>query len=173
MPGDCHFQEKWLAESTFKYWVAVGLNGRKTYARCTVCDSCFDIKAMGRTALTSHAKGSKHQERLQIRRAHGTEITMYFNTPPVSSASPSTSCSGLSTHMHESTAINNYPSINSNTDIGFVFQNHVPWFTRCLVILNGRKKPMYVTTYGIAPYLKSLVKKHIREECPSLWRNIE
>ena len=148
---------------------------------------------MGRTAVTSHGKGSKHKEHLQQFMSHGTGITAYLvNEPSVSNTStnpsPSTSQSQsmpghvtgnsptlMSRHVQASARlraetlwgfhfVNQNMSFRSNTDVGYVFRNMFLDSSIANDIPMSETKSMYTVVYGIAPYLQSLLEKHIKLE---------
>ena len=53
MPGNCKFNDNWLVKAAYK-------------AFCTVCGNDFSISAMGESAVSTHAKGKKHVDRLDM-----------------------------------------------------------------------------------------------------------
>jgi hypothetical protein len=61
MPG-CTFQDGWLAVPHLKDWVA-HVPGNAHAVLCLLCNKQIDITTMGKTALTSHASGSKHRQK--------------------------------------------------------------------------------------------------------------
>ena len=59
------FNSEWLKDPEFSSWVGVDpiLN---TKVRCILCGVRFELGNMGRQALISHAKGKKHQLKVNI-----------------------------------------------------------------------------------------------------------
>ena len=90
MPGSCKFKLQWLGKDKYKEWLLQGKDVR--HAKCRVCQSQFDISSMGEAALTSHAKGQKHQHQLQsFRQTQRTNMTMSSFCRPSTSAAESES----------------------------------------------------------------------------------
>ncbi|CAL8254923.1 unnamed protein product [Arctogadus glacialis] len=60
MPGKCRFSNAWLRNEKYMSWVSSDKDPGR--AKCRLCgDKTLDISNMGEAALTSHAKGTKHQ----------------------------------------------------------------------------------------------------------------
>ena len=90
MPGSCKFKLQWFGKDKYKEWLLQGKDVR--HAKCRVCQSQFDISSMGEAALTSHAKGQKHQHQLQsFRQTQRTNMTMSSFCRPSTSAAESES----------------------------------------------------------------------------------
>ena len=61
MVGFCTFQEIWLDNETFKYWLMKHLSD-KHKAVCKLCNNeDFSILKMGVSAIMSHMNGKNHQ----------------------------------------------------------------------------------------------------------------
>lgn len=74
MLGKCVFNNVWLHADKYKSWlVRVDDPGK---AKCVLCCKVFDIANMGEAALTSHAKGTKHQAVVAARQAN--PIAVFF-----------------------------------------------------------------------------------------------
>lgn len=58
MPGNCSFQEQWLTDPDFQYWIKQ--NKYETF--CKLCKCKINIKHDGNHALTSHRRGKKHSD---------------------------------------------------------------------------------------------------------------
>ena len=59
--GKVAFNDFCLSDERFKLWLKKGQDCNK--AVCSLCNNAVtDIATMGVCALTSHAKGAKHQE---------------------------------------------------------------------------------------------------------------
>ena len=59
----CSFQEDWLSIDDFKPWLRK-VEGDKHSAKCSVCFKTILITGQGVKVLESHAKSSKHNEKL-------------------------------------------------------------------------------------------------------------
>ena len=60
MPGDCHFQKRWLLEPEFSPWLEPGETSK--FASCKYCRKEISLGSRGISALRSHAKGKGHVE---------------------------------------------------------------------------------------------------------------
>lgn len=60
MPGNSHFQPKWVEITEYKQWLQRGSSSGK--AKCTMCAKEIDISNMGESALKSHLKSTRHKE---------------------------------------------------------------------------------------------------------------
>ena len=56
MPGGCRFNEHWLENEKYKFWIKRGAHPRA--AHCNVCKKEIAVYAMGESALASHMKGT-------------------------------------------------------------------------------------------------------------------
>ena len=62
--GKVTFNENWLSDERFKLWLPKSKYKHK--AICKLCNyAVIDIAVMGVSALASHAKGAKHQGKVQ------------------------------------------------------------------------------------------------------------
>ncbi len=61
----CHYKISWESDPDYCTWIAP-VPGDDSKAKCTVCpgETTINIKAMGVSALVSHAKGQKHKTAL-------------------------------------------------------------------------------------------------------------
>ncbi|XP_051938243.1 uncharacterized protein LOC127611613 isoform X2 [Hippocampus zosterae] len=64
MPGQCYFQVAWLDKPEFRDWVGK-VAEEKTSAYCRVCQKSISVRRLGVSALTTHAKGSKHMKAMR------------------------------------------------------------------------------------------------------------
>lgn len=71
MPRKCRFQRSWLNNDNYREWLALDVSNPHK-ARCKICCKCFDITAMGESALKSHQKSAKHSENMQAAGSSGT-----------------------------------------------------------------------------------------------------
>lgn len=65
MSKSTKFNTEWLKDPQFSSWVGVDPNSN-TKARCILCGVKFELGNMGRQALISHAKGKKHELKVNI-----------------------------------------------------------------------------------------------------------
>ena len=63
----CTFNDDWLQIKEFESWLDKGPNCSVAY--CKLCQQSFDVSNMGRSALSSHAKGKKHKEKEDSRKS--------------------------------------------------------------------------------------------------------
>ena len=66
------FNDDWLKQDEFKLWLQK-VNSKT--AKCTLCLQQFDISNMGKSAIKSHSKGKRHNEKLRTRNSMST---LYF-----------------------------------------------------------------------------------------------
>ena len=59
--GKCIFNENWLQKDRYKHWLRRDSKNHK--ARCRLCSKSCDIGNMGESALVSHLKNMKYQQR--------------------------------------------------------------------------------------------------------------
>lgn len=83
------FNSVWLHAEKYKLWLErVEDPGR---AKCKLCQKTFDIANMGEAALTSHAKGAKHQGAMVARQACASNsITGFFKPQTATTLTPAT-----------------------------------------------------------------------------------
>ncbi|KAI7800010.1 hypothetical protein IRJ41_021141, partial [Triplophysa rosa] len=58
-PGKCRFNNAWLHSDKYNVWLERDHDPGR--AKCRLCKKLFDISNMGEAALSSQAKGAKHQ----------------------------------------------------------------------------------------------------------------
>ena len=61
-----YFQESWLSGSRFESWVSRSKD--KGNAWCKLCKKDIMLSNMGERALLSHARGSKHNTKVEDRK---------------------------------------------------------------------------------------------------------
>ena len=182
MPGTCHFQDKWLLDERFSPWVRRA--SVPVMAHCHLCQKDIDISTMGQTALTSHAKGSKHQSKLARKTesmAQCGNISAYMGTQTSTSSTATTSTGNSRTAASSgdtyfnindqlkaeillglNMARSNY-SFSSSSDMPFISKSMFPDSNIAQEFTFSETKSMYVLTYGIAPYIDSLQINNIKE----------
>lgn len=173
------FQSSWLSDEEFKSWLARDPSSQHK-ARCIFCHgptatNTINIQSMGRTALLSHAKGEKHKEFLRTA-SKGSQSTLNFVKAPVPSTSTSASnpnhsssiSSTCATDVARAEAIWLFQTIEDNRPficnekLGECFSSMFPDSQIARNISLGKTKTMYNITYGIAPYLSSLIEDKIK-----------
>ena len=77
MPGKCRFNNAWLRSEKYMSWVTPDKDPGR--AKCRICGNIFYISNMGEAALTSHAKGIKHQS-AAASEAKSNPITGFLTT---------------------------------------------------------------------------------------------
>ena len=157
-------------------------------AYCKVCKKAIVLKTMGVTALNSHMKGAKHVENMRIRT--GNNIISFLSTGASTSSDQS---SGTSTHSPSPArtdavtkslldsyatkndvltaeilwtlqSIDSNMSYKSNEDLAYTFRTMFPDSSIAAKYSLGETKSMYLSCYGIAPYFKSLLERHVKED---------
>ena len=141
-------------------------------------------------ALTSHAKGKKHQSVTNVVAAHGRGFETYFDqeaqSSSISESMTSTSQSTASIRHSETTGgsvtlninttdqltaetmwalnmIHNGYTFSSNLDNSFVFKTMFPDSYITHTFSMAETKSIYTITYGVAPYVQSMLEKRIKE----------
>ncbi len=77
--GKCTFNELWLEDGAFSYWLKPVANNRYQ-AYCTLCKKALELSSSGIKSLQSHAKSEKHKvavkglQRVQV--LFGSSLTL-------------------------------------------------------------------------------------------------
>ncbi|CAL4148044.1 unnamed protein product [Meganyctiphanes norvegica] len=77
------FNTEWIKDKEFSSWVVVDPKSN-TKAHCNVCGHSFQLGNMGRKALTSHAKGKKHNVNVRLSskvKQETQSIDSFFSKP--------------------------------------------------------------------------------------------
>ena len=74
-----YFIEDWLSDDNFKDWLRKDRKDN-TKARCILCNKSIELSSSGRSALTDHAKGAKHNEALK-------KVKIFFAEPKKTTSS--------------------------------------------------------------------------------------
>ena len=82
----CTFQENWCSDARFSAWVQ-RYKDNSLVAWCKFCKKKLDISTMGKSALTSHNKSSKHKNIIlhNARLATEPNLHRFLASPPTSS----------------------------------------------------------------------------------------
>ena len=172
MPGTCSFKEEWLQDRDLKKWIQK-VPGNQHGALCILCKKTVDITTMGKTALSSHASSNKH--RTLISGLESQESLSTFLTSPASPTPASHSSVTLNTYVTRreqltaetwwcfKTVDSNF-SYHSNEDISLLFGRMFPDSNIAQNLSVAETKSMYITCYGIAPYLKKMLEKQVKDD---------
>ena len=149
----------------------------KLAARCSLCNTDFDISNMGTAAVMSHMKGAKHSRVAQLRSTSPMGQFVVAQTPAASSATAAaaddrpaaTLDSFVATDaVHSAEAYwvmnvvdKNY-SFKSCSAIGDLFQAMFPDSGIAQKFSVSERKCSYVSAFGIAPHFSSLLKSRVR-----------
>ena len=187
MPGVCTFNDEWTTEDGLKDWVARDPTDNHK-AMCLVCRKSFVIQTMGKAALLSHAKGAKHLSLLSHHVKKGPKIDHYFidSDTGSQSSSPSTSIASsgniiptgsLSIQQFASgnkelsaevlwaiNVVQKHQSFRSCEGIAALFSSMFPDSSIASKFTCSKSKCAYLTTFGIAPYFKSLIVAKVKLE---------
>ncbi|KAK0151782.1 hypothetical protein N1851_006846 [Merluccius polli] len=158
MPGHCRFNNAWLQMNKYSWVTADKDPGR---AQCRLCGGkSIDISNMGEAALSSHAKGSKHQS-AAASEATATPITGFFTTPRTTTTSSSTSLSSATKQASITDAVmkndvltaeimwalkmvNSHYSFKSSEDASLLFRRMFPDSQIATQFACGERKCSYL-----------------------------
>ena len=169
------FQDIWLEDERFKPWL-VKLDDRNT-ARCKVCCKNISIGTHGVAALTLHADGAKHKERLpkdgisiffkKANNSEPSETSKQRNSETLKQSTISACTSNsLITNAEIMWALDvvmsNY-SFNSSSNKNELFNAMFPDSAIAKGFSCGRTKCSYLVTYGIASYFVQLLNDQLKE----------
>ncbi len=178
MPGKCRFNNVWIHdEYKYKGWLEKDQDPGR--AKCTLCRKMFDISNMGEAALSSHAKGAKHQSAAAAACSTAPNpITGFFTR--VTDVTPAPSCgASFSATVKQGTILsaasrnetltaevlwalkvaNSHYSYKSCEDKGQLFQSMFPASFAC-----GERKCSYLCIFGLAPYFKKLTLADVSKQ---------
>lgn len=174
-----YFLDSWLKEPVFTDWLVK--DKENTKARCSVCHKVIELSSSGRSALTDHAKGKKHQQALlkvqNFFKPRTSKVEKSATLTPSSSLSlPLLSSSQVAKEQHTIDAHLEHSS-TTRAEIIWTLKSVMSGFstrssddmsqTLCAMYPNvdeiksfqmGRTKATYVINHGLAPYFKSLLK---------------
>ena len=166
------FKDEWLRMDKYSSWVRK--SSKCTEFRCNLCETNCKLSDLGSAALDSHAKGQKHQARVQSKE----RSKMFFAKPqasskqaessPSASNSQSLSPSASQAYFNQSSQLNaeiiwtlyctsNNISDRSNDNISPTLKAMFP-DSRELQIKKDRTK--YIRNFGLAP--------HSTNKCPQV-----
>lgn len=150
-------------------------------AKCRLCGGkTFDISNMGEAALTSHAKGGKHQS-AAAREATATPITGFLTTARATATPSSTSLSSATKQAFITDAVtknevltaevmwalkvaNSHYSFKSSEDASLLFRRMFPDSQIATQFACGERKCAYLCSFGLAPHFKSLTLSNVSKQ---------
>ena len=110
------FQDKWFSDPRFSPWISSGK--KPNVALCKVCnDKIIDIASMGATALTSHMKGMKHQEKMKSK-TNPSNLSLFFKSEKTSQSQMSQASSSSSASVSLASSNTQPSAFNSTTGTG-------------------------------------------------------
>ena len=120
-------------------------------AKCRLCgDKTFDISNMGEAALTSHAKGAKHQS------AAASGAAPAFSPPQPGQLLRQTARLSLWSTAEVMWALkvaNSHYSFKSSEDASLLFQRMFPDSQIATQFACGESKCSFLCSFGLAPHL--------------------
>ena len=167
----CLFQDIWLEDENYKQWLQK-VQSNLSIARCKICVKDINIGTHGVTALNSHAKGSKHIERLPK-----SDRQSFFNKQQKHSESSSSSIDKDKNSLKQSTigsctnknlvsnaeiiwaldvVLSKY-SFNSSSNKTELFALMFPDSKVAKDFTCGKTKCSHLVNHGIAPYFHELL----------------
>ena len=168
--GKVSFNESWLTDERFKLWIKKGPDSNK--AACSLCNNAvIDIAKMRVSTLSSHTKGTKHQERA---RNYYPTATLFFQrektNPPSTSSDTAKAINGKIDTMMNSVAVSHteirsdmkvvtshFSCLNINSLLASMF----PDSQIAKSFQLSKTKCAYYTLYGLAPYYKEALLQTI------------
>jgi len=187
--GKTRFQDAWLGEEAYLSWLTPDIKDHYK-ANCKLCKKSFDVSAMGESAVKSHMKGSKHQQKVRAVRTNPS-VFSHFNpksnapvsgsqgstcenpddrpTPTVSSSASTSKLTVVSLEdqwraevLWTMKVVTSHYSYNSCTDVEKLFQNMFPDSDIAKKFTCGEKKCSYILCHGLAPYFKLQQRDFLR-----------
>ena len=171
-PGTCHFQTSWLSDPNFSQWLRRDPKS-DTNAYCRVCSRNINIGTMGKTAIKSHLSGSKHQSNMS---QAGTMLGYLSGTSTNNQLKPSSSGTQLkfatktdSIYIYNATAWWSFKMVDSDysfsacDNLGFIFKNMFPDCDIAANFQQAQAKSIYISCFGVAPYLRSLISSSLND----------
>ena len=168
-----YFQEKWLDSKLYKDWIAPVKNDN-TQARCTKCKHTFLLSNMGVGAVNSHAKGSGHTKLVKQVHCFFKPTSTKDKSEKKTTDKPSNSLTQQSLELTVQKSLTTKAEIrfllhslttgqshNSNHCVGKLFQSMFPDSAIAKSFTLGRQKMAYVTSHGLAPYFKEILKDRV------------
>ena len=160
MPGKCRFNNAWLRNEKYMSWVSSDKDPGR--AKCRLCgDKTFDISNMGEAALTSHAKGAKHQS------AAASGAAPAFSPPQPGQLLRQTARLSLWSTAEVMWALkvaNSHYSFKSYEDASLLFQRMFPDSQIATQFACGESKCSFLCSFGLAPHFRSLTLSNVMKQ---------
>lgn len=174
MPGKCRFQRSWLNNDNYREWLAPDVSNPHK-ARCKICCKCFDITAMGESAVKSHQKSAKHSENMQAAGSSGTMksfLTISESRPNEPHPVPSQSSDLMDAcKKHELVmdaeilwtlkVITSHYSYRSSAHVNELFKKMFPDSEVAQAFTCGEQKCSYIACHGLRPFFLSSLRQEI------------
>lgn len=171
--GKSIFNDSWLMDEQFKKWLKKTPN--KDKAECVVCCAIIDITVMGKSALTSHAKGNKHKlnvknynplASLYFKSSKSPAATINQGPQPVASKRADTMLSSLAVSHAEIRWVFNllasHHSYRSCLNLNDLFKVMFPDSEIAKLFQLSKTKCAYYVLYGLAPYFMDTLLQEIK-----------
>ena len=168
--GKSIFNESWLSDEQFKLWLEKGPDKHK--ALCRLCNSVIDITVMGKSALTSHSKGNKHQ----INVKNFNPVSGLFFKCSSSKPSSSKNTSNKKIDLMISTlavshaeirwalkVLTSHHSFRSCLNLNQLFHEMFPDSEIAKSFQLSKTKCAYYIVYGLAPYFMEILLQEVRK----------
>ena len=168
-----NFQDIWLENEDFKLWLKK-VENNPHMARCKVCAKDISIATHGITALITHAKGSKHQERLPKMDPRSFFGEKSSESSSSKRADPKPKQSTIACSANKSLITNaeiiwaldvvmSKYSFNSSSNKSETFSAMFPCCDIVKEFACGKTKCSYIVNHGIAPYFRELLTTELSE----------
>ena len=169
--GKTVFQNKWLSEERFKLWLKPGKPGKKaSEAICVICNNAtINVEKIGVIALLSNGQGKKHKSNVDC---FSPDSRLYFqgNTSTTSEA-PARKYTTFDNVIIPASAtkeeirwiskvVDSSFSLRSCLDLNDLFES----FLDSTIAKNfqlSKTKCGYYINFGVAPYIRKLLKETI------------
>lgn len=170
-----HFVDAWLSDPLFEKWLSK--EKCDTQARCTICHKTIVLSSAGRSALTDHAKGKKHNEALNKR-------NNFFKSPSSKNQKVSNEQSKCSEAVEKQPTLESFItnsdtlkaeiiwslksiingfSVRSNDELSDTLVAMFPDSKIAKSFNMARTKSMYIINHGLYPYFKSMLLSTVQK----------
>lgn len=172
--GNCVFSAVWLEKEEYKQWIAPAKENKHAFY-CKVCKRNVDVRAMGETAVASHAKGKKHSELVKAS-APAVPLSDFFHRQESSRKAASTASAGVAVSSFSGSdvlraevlwtinTVNKHNSFRSAEENSKLFAVMFPDSAIAANFRCGETKTRYLATFGIGPHFSSLLKSRVKSQ---------
>jgi hypothetical protein len=169
MHGKSVFNESWLSDEQFKTWLERGPDKHK--ALCRLCNTVIDITIMGKSALTSHSKGNKHQ--VNVKNFNPVSSLFFKSNSPKPSSSKDTSNNKIDLMMSTLAVshaeirwalkvLTSHHSFRSCLNLNQLFRVMFPDSDIAKSFQLSKTKCAYYIVHGLAPYFMEILLQEIK-----------